>query len=361
MPGYAAGDILRVGVENGQVVYRKNGVLLYQSKSGPVAYPLQMQADLFNGGLNGAMFAGANAPRPVTWGASAGATVTGNNLTENNATCPAWGAGAAASSQEIVSGDGYVELTASETNTTRLVGMGQVGTWSPSRTGSAASGQIDYAISLSSGGGLGIYESGASVATPGSYVPGDVLRVAIEGGKVVYRKNGALLYSSTSSRPAYPLQAEAELYDCGATVKSVVFSGAMASPVDWTGVYGTVARSFTSLKKTGAAGWDSGAASRQMLISADGCAYGFQRCFVQATAPGYAARAIGLHHASNAQSPNLDFGLYARVDGSLAVQEGGVDHGAVGFYVAGDVLAVSVINGTVLYTAATARTSTPAR
>ena len=51
----------------------------------------------------------------------------------------------------------------------------------------------------------------------GQYAAGDKLRVAVEGGSVKYRKNGALLYESTAT-PSYPLNVDTSLYSPGATV-----------------------------------------------------------------------------------------------------------------------------------------------
>src|SRR6185503_11369953 len=49
------------------------------------------------------------------------------------------------------------------------------------------------------------------------------LRVAVEGGAVRYRKNGALLYTSTAA-PAYPLLVDTSLYSQGSTLTNVVIS-----------------------------------------------------------------------------------------------------------------------------------------
>ena len=63
---------------------------------------------------------GADASEPVTWTNAVGVTVNGNNLTStgNN-----WGTAGAVSAQTIAWNDGYVEFTASETNTHRMIGL----------------------------------------------------------------------------------------------------------------------------------------------------------------------------------------------------------------------------------------------
>ena len=50
-----------------------------------------------------------------------GVTVAGNSLTKTAAT--AWGNAGAVSTSQIASGDGYVEFTASETSTYRMLGL----------------------------------------------------------------------------------------------------------------------------------------------------------------------------------------------------------------------------------------------
>ena len=49
-------------------------------------------------------------------------------------------------------------------------------------------------------------------------------RVAVEGGVVRYRRNGALLYTSAAA-PSYPLLVDAALYTQGATLNNAVLGG----------------------------------------------------------------------------------------------------------------------------------------
>jgi hypothetical protein len=61
----------------------------------------------------------------------------------------------------------------------------------------------------------GVYKADTSFST------GDVLRVAVSGGKVRYSKNGAVFYTSTST-PAYPLLVDTSLSDLNATITNAV-------------------------------------------------------------------------------------------------------------------------------------------
>ena len=173
-----------------------------------------------NGTLNGGATYSTDVPvisgssQSVTWQNVVGATASGNNLTKTAAT--GWGNGGASSTQTITSGDGYVEFAAGST-TNRFCGLSN---------GDSNQNYTDVDFGMHPGGGtIYIYEGGASRGTFGSYAAGDVLRVAVEGGVVKYRKNGTLLYTSTVT-PTYPLLVDTALYENGATLSNVVISGA---------------------------------------------------------------------------------------------------------------------------------------
>jgi hypothetical protein len=72
-----------------------------------------------------------------------------------------------------------------------------------------------------------VYEIGVYRGSFGTFVSGDRLRVAVEGGVVKYRKNGALLYTSALA-PAFPLLVDTSLNSVGATLTDVVLSGELA-------------------------------------------------------------------------------------------------------------------------------------
>jgi subtilisin-like proprotein convertase family protein len=156
----------------------------------------------------------------VVWTSLVGASATGNNLTKTASTS-AWDAGAV-STRALGPGDGYVDLTASETTTYRMLGLSN-------GNGNATDTDIDFALYLYGEGTVRIKEGGVSrmngsSPTFATYVPGDHLRVSVEGGVVKYRKNGALLYTSTLV-PVSPLLVDTSLWSPGATLNGVVISG----------------------------------------------------------------------------------------------------------------------------------------
>jgi hypothetical protein len=152
---------------------------------------------------------------PVVWTSLVGVSANGNSLTKTAAS--AWGNGGAISTQSLASGDGHVEFTAGETTSYRMLGLSN-GNTDQNYT------DVDFAIYAATSGVLYVYEKGLSKGALGSYATGDVLRVAVEGGVVRYRRNGTLLHTSTAT-PTYPLLVDTALFTTGATLNNVVLGG----------------------------------------------------------------------------------------------------------------------------------------
>jgi RHS repeat-associated protein len=219
---YATGDVLRVAIESGVVKYKKNGTVFYTATPAP-NYPLMVDTALYTNGatisnvvISSAGGGSGGGAGNVGWTNTVGVSAATNNLTKTAA--DGWGNAGAVSTQTIASGDGYVEFTASETTSYRLVGLSHTDTNQSYNT-------IDYAIYLQPSGTLSGYVGATHLGTLGTYATGDVLRVAIEGGGVKYKKNGTVFYTATTA-PNYPLMVDTSLYTNGATINNVVLSGA---------------------------------------------------------------------------------------------------------------------------------------
>jgi RHS repeat-associated protein len=215
---YATGDKLRVSIEGGVVKYRKNGILLRTSTVAPT-YPLYAGAAIYSnsGTVTNAVIT-ANFEN-VNWTNVLGVSASGNNLTKTAGSTD-WYNAHASSTQAINSGDGYVEFTASETTTNRMLGLGQFG------TGYFTYSNIRYAIYLAANV---LYTSEyGSLTNVGSYATGDKLRVAIENGAVKYYKNGTLLRTSAVA-PAYPLYVNVAVYQNGSTLTGAIFNNGSSS------------------------------------------------------------------------------------------------------------------------------------
>jgi RHS repeat-associated protein len=185
-----------------------------------------------NGSLNGGATysndvpagGGGGSAENVTWTNAMGVSSNGNSLT---ATANGWTAGAS-STRAIMSGDGYVQFTASETSSYRMMALSH-------GDANQSYEELDFAFYLGQNGYLYIYENNVPVYFAGFYASGDTLRIAVESGVVKYRKNGAVVYTSTAT-PTYPLLADASLSTAGSTINNVVLSGNLgssASTVQW--------------------------------------------------------------------------------------------------------------------------------
>jgi hypothetical protein len=209
---YAAGDVLRVSVEAGVVSYWRNGGLLYTSLAS-ATYPLVVDVSLYSGVIQEArLFGNLASPivieDPAAWTNLVGVTDGGGGTLQRPAGT-GWNAGAI--STQSLAGDGFVEFTVADAINGLMFGLGNGDV-------DGGYGDIEYAIyTYPATARLLIYENGAYRTSVGPYVPGDKLRVAVEGGVVRYRRNGALLYSSTVP-PTYPLSIDTSLYSPGATV-----------------------------------------------------------------------------------------------------------------------------------------------
>lgn len=130
-----------------------------------------------------------NAQTPVSWTEVIGAAVNGNTLTKTASGI--WNAGAASTEVLTAGQDGYVEITAGQTNHGVMFGFSETNAdyfWS----------SIQYNFYAKENGSLVVYESGSSkLSNGGSYSPGDILRVERIGTTINYLHNGNIIYTST--------------------------------------------------------------------------------------------------------------------------------------------------------------------
>jgi hypothetical protein len=155
----------------------------------------------------------------TSWDAPVKVVAASGSLTKSAGCegCPDSGAHSATQ----LTGDGYAEFVPAAGQ--RLIaGLG--GDLSAATDAST----IDYAFSLWPNGAWEIRERGVYRAD-GAFAAGDRFRVAVEGGRVVYRKNGAAVYTSTGT-PAFPLALDVTLFSVGATLSQAAVVASAASP-----------------------------------------------------------------------------------------------------------------------------------
>jgi hypothetical protein len=301
-----------------------------------------------------------NTPAPggcesVVWTGAINVTVTGNSIQKTGGAGSTWDAGAV-STRAILSGDGYVQATVDDTTTYKLFGLSN---------GDNGQGQtdVDFALFMA-GGTLKVYESGVLRANVGTYVVGDLLKVAVEGGVVRYYRNGGLLYTGTVA-PTYPLLVDTSINSMGGRIANVLVCGADlgflgtptpiptstptntpvvgCEPVAWTATVNVTATG-NSIQKTGGAGstWDAGAISTRAILSGDG--------YVQATVDALNTyRMFGLSNGDNGvHFSDIDFAAYM-AGSTLMIYERGTYKGTFGTLAVGDTVRVTVESNTVKY------------
>jgi hypothetical protein len=209
----APGDVFRIAVEGGTVKYYRNGTLIYTSTVAP-SYPLVLDTALQAMGATVQNAVISNSPpspsvQNVVWVNPMNVTVTGNSVQR---TAGEWDAGAN-SQQQITSAGGYVEFSAS--NHRMQVGLSNDASATVDYT------KLKYTFNIW-GDTFDIREGWENMRLwGGSCAPGDVFRIAVEGGVVKYYRNGTLIYTSGVA-PSYPLVLDTALQAMGATVQNAV-------------------------------------------------------------------------------------------------------------------------------------------
>lgn len=128
---------------------------------------------------------------------------------------------AAASVERLLSGNGALQVMASETNTLRIIGLNS----GPARDLDPAT--IEYALELGDNGSLRARAYNGPWISGPTYLPGDLLRIQITASQVSFLRNNVEFYNSPLA-PQYPLRVRAALYSPQATLGGVVLSGTVA-------------------------------------------------------------------------------------------------------------------------------------
>jgi hypothetical protein len=153
------------------------------------------------------------------WTGIVNATASATSLQKSTGSAGSMDAGAT-SQTSIAAGDGYAEFTFPAASL-RAAGLSN-------GNSNTSDGDIDFAFVLrSSTTGIEIRENGVLRGTT-PYAATDVLRVCVESGVVVYRKNGVVIYRSTKV-PTYPLLLDTALGYVGGTIGNAVLVSAPAS------------------------------------------------------------------------------------------------------------------------------------
>jgi hypothetical protein len=158
------------------------------------------------------LYASFPSVKPVLWTNVVNLTVSGSSLQKTGG-CDGC-EDATANSIQRITANGYLQFTATETNSLRAAGLTNV---------NAGIGvmNMNYAIRLQSGDAE-VREDGVYM-TDVPFVSGDVFKIAVVSGVVNYYKNGVLIYASKIA-PSYPLQASASISSLGGTIANAMIS-----------------------------------------------------------------------------------------------------------------------------------------
>ncbi len=167
----------------------------------------------------------------ICWKDVVGLQVNGNSLKKTNTTSW-WNAGAASVGKLPARKDGWIEMTASETNTHRMFGLSKTNT-------NATWDSIEYNFYLMAGGKIKIYEKGIFKTDGGTYKVGDKIRVERAWNKILYKKNGSTIYSSPTN-PHIPLMADISMYNPNGTITNAKASFSCSSRS--AGIVGPIAQ-----------------------------------------------------------------------------------------------------------------------
>jgi hypothetical protein len=123
---------------------------------------------------------------------------------------------AGATSSRAIWQEGHVEFSPGEVNTFWVAGLGR------SNAGTAFE-DVEFGFRFNGAGRADVFENGVYKGGDTTYAAGDRFRVAVLNGRVLYLKNGELLYES-QQRPQFPLLLDAALGTVGATIRHATIS-----------------------------------------------------------------------------------------------------------------------------------------
>lgn len=161
----------------------------------------------------------------VLWTNVVGASASAGSLVKTSS-ASAWDAGAS-SQQRINYGYGYVEFRVSNSKANCAIGLSSGDTNQDYQ-------DIDFAIQLRGDGYFKVWNREPTRyldAFVGSYLIGDLFRIAVEDGVINYYKNGTKFFGNNHNAilPVYPLLVDTALFTPGAPLDNVVIS----APLPW--------------------------------------------------------------------------------------------------------------------------------
>ena len=154
----------------------------------------------------------------VDWIERINVTVSGDVLQKTSG-CDGCFDAAAVSAQQISAGNGYVEFSIADATTVFIAGLNH-------NNAGIGYADIDFAFRFNGAGHADVLQNGAYAGGDTSYAAGDVFRIAIVNGTIVFTRNGTLLLERTTA-VAYPLALDTALADLGNTLRGAIIENAV--------------------------------------------------------------------------------------------------------------------------------------
>jgi hypothetical protein len=338
---FAPGDRFRIAVENGSVVYRRNGIPVYVSAVAPT-FPMAFDVTLSTLGASLSKATVATSPT-MRWNDQVNATAWHGDLAKSGGCdlCPDSGAHSAA----VLGGNGFVEFVPA-------AGQRLAAGLSSDLSASPDGRTIDYAISSWPNGAFEIRERGIYRAE-GWFAAGDRFRISIDGSTVTYSRNGAPIYTSAAA-PVFPMALDVTLSSAGASIlESRIVS--LPTTVIWADAINVAASAGALTKVGGCDGCPDAGAHSAMRLTGEG--------YAEFVAPAghrtIAGLSADLTASTSGQTLNYGFSLWP--NGAWEIRELGV-YKRDGSFSDGDRFRVAIEgkvvvyrrNGFPVYTSATA-------
>lgn len=165
-------------------------------------------------------YAAAAASSAVVWIERVNVTVA-DDVLQKASGCDGCFDAAATSEQQITAGDGYVEFSIAEATTLFIAGLNH-------GNDGAGYADIDFAFRFNGAGNADVLQNGAYVGGDTSYAVGDVFRIAVVGGTVLFSRNGSVVLERTTP-VTYPLILDTALATIGNTLRGAVFGSSVAA------------------------------------------------------------------------------------------------------------------------------------
>ncbi len=343
---YTTSDILRVERRGTTIVFLKNGVIFYTSAISSSS-PLYADCSFNTGGgiINTISMGSSNFTRlsSLQWTNLVNVAQSGTTLTKTSGNGNAWDAGAFSIPSIPANGDGYLEFTAGEATTYKMMGLS-------STDGDASYATINYAIYPEAGGNIQIYENGILRGAYGTYTTTDLFRVERQGSSILYKKNEATFFTSAVPSTG-ALYGDCSFYNTTSSIKNTSVSLPNSQPqnlpqsLQWTNLVNTT-QSGNGISKTAGNGsqWDAGAFSMQSIPANTNGWLEFQAGETNTY------KMMGLSATdANVSYTNINYALYPAGDGNLYVYENNTPINPSRSYATTDVFRIERQGSTIFY------------